>query len=195
MDQKHLSFFHIGFGYDSHRFLTNEEIARAGDGPVDDGRDTIDSNKSLIIGGVEIPSSRPFRARSDGDVAYHAVVNALLSALGKEESRDIGTLFPNDDKTNTNRSSSDFIETAKSLVDEANYLITDLKLTIKAKLRLDISAMRLNLARVLDIDDEVILIQATSGEDLGEVGKGLGVEVYAVCSLLHAEMAEKLSRL
>lgn len=73
--------YRIGLGKDSHRFLTDEDLASNPEA----------AKKPLIIGGVHIPDQRPFKAHSDGDVLYHAVFNALSSSLGMSS---IGHYFP-----------------------------------------------------------------------------------------------------
>lgn len=170
----------IGFGYDSHRFLTDEEMLSV---RGDTGTDIVDPNKPLILGGVKVGGHRPFKARSDGDVVFHAAVNAILSALSLDEARDIGTLFPNTDRGNSNRPSSDFLIGARDLAKRHGFLINDLKLTIKGKVLVDLSAVRKNLADILRIDPSCILAQGTSGEEMDAAGKGLGIEVFGICVL------------
>lgn len=174
----------IGFGYDSHRFLTPEEVKKAKSGGLETGTDFIDPAKPLILGGEVVKNYPPFKARSDGDVVFHAAVNAILSALALDEARDIGTLFPNTDTDNTNRCSRDFLVRARDLVKENGYKISDLKLTIKGKPRADLKKIRDNLADILEIDRASILVQGTSGEEMDAAGKGLGVEVFGICTIV-----------
>lgn len=177
--------FRTGFGYDSHRFLTTDEIKAANKKALDTKTDLIDPKKPLILGGETVKENYPpFKARSDGDVVLHSAVNAILSALGLDEARDIGTLFPNTDKKNSNRSSKDFLIEAKKLVTKAGYTINDLKLTIKGKPRVDLKKVRDNLANILDINRDCILVQGTSGEEMDAAGRGLGVEVFGICVLV-----------
>lgn len=174
----------IGFGYDSHRFLTADEIRGAREGKIETGTDYIDPDKPLILGGVRVDGDfPPFKARSDGDVVFHAAVNAILSALAIDEVRDIGTLFPNTDPANSNRSSSDFLAKASELVCERGLQISNLKLTVKGRPRVDLAGVRSNLAEILGIDRDRVLVQGTSGEEMDAAGLGLGVEVFGICSL------------
>lgn len=188
--------FKLGYGYDSHRFLNAEEKAlleKSASVELETEYHSID--KKLIIGGVELDSVQqktfgPFKARSDGDVLYHAVVNALLSALGDKKARDIGSLFPNTDKANSNRNSSDFLEKAIELLRSSGYEVLDLKLMVKGKPRVLWSLVEDNLAsffswQTLKPD---IHVQATSGEEMDGAGLGLGVEVFVACLLQHKQL-------
>src|SRR6185369_1200804 len=106
-------------------------------------------DKKLILGGVVLEDSYQqrfgaFKARSDGDVLYHAVVNALLSALGNKDKRDIGTVFPNTHTENSQRNSADFVLAAAQLLQQSVYEVTDLKIMLKGKARVDLLAVEKN---------------------------------------------------
>ena len=152
-------------------------------------------DKKLIIGGVVLEEKYqkafgPFKARSDGDVLYHAVVNALLSALGNKEARDIGTVFPNTDKVNSNRNSSEFMEKAANLVQSSEYELLDLKIMVKSKPRVNWNLVEKNLESFFHFQGMApdIHIQGTSGEEMDGAGNGLGVEVFVVCLLQHKDL-------
>ncbi|MFH1752490.1 MAG: 2-C-methyl-D-erythritol 2,4-cyclodiphosphate synthase [archaeon] len=185
----------VGFGYDSHRFLTKEELEKTKGGAIDTGTDYLDANKPLIIGGVRIEGFPPFKARSDGDVLIHAVMNAVLSALGDDKTRDIGTVFPNTDKANTNLSGKDMLLKTKELLEEKGFVVTELKLMKKGSPKFDLGKAKENIASVLGIEKESILIQGTTGEELDDVGRGLGVEVFGICVLMKEKLIEKLNEL
>lgn len=183
--------FKIGYGYDSHRFLTLEEKKSLEENPsFTSETEHYAKDKKLIIGGVVLDAIYqkkfgPFKARSDGDVLYHSVVNALLSALGDKEARDIGTLFPNVDEGNSNRNSGDFMFKASSLIQQSDYELTELKIMFKGLPRINWTLVENNLKEFFVNQNDMpdIHIQGTSGEDMDGAGQGLGVEVFAVCLL------------
>lgn len=183
--------FKIGFGYDSHRFLNDEEKKLLhNEDTLSTETEYFDINKKLIIGGVVLEDKYqkkygPFKARSDGDVLYHAVVNAILSALGNKNARDIGSLFPNTDPANSNRNSGEFLKKAVSLLRDSDYELADLKIMYKGKPRIDWNLVETNLLSFFSEQKEMpeIHVQATSGEEMDGAGLGLGVEIYAVITL------------
>lgn len=188
--------FKIGYGYDSHRFLNEEEKTLLKKGPVDLETEYHFEGKPLIIGGVLLSEENqkmygPFKARSDGDVLYHAVTNALLSALSDKKARDIGTLFPNIDKANSNRNSADFLEKSVDLLKASEYEMIDLKLMVKGKPRANWSLMEKNLESFFSFQKIFpdIHIQATSGEEMDGAGQGLGVEVFVICLLQNKKLS------
>ncbi len=186
--------FKLGYGYDSHRFLTAEEKELLGqESHVSLETEYHSRDKKLILGGVILEEKYqkafgPFKARSDGDVLYHAVVNSLLSALSSKKTRDIGSLFPNTDQANSNRSSSDFMQKAAELLKASSYELLDLKIMVKAKPRVDWKLVEKNLEAFFSFQSIFpdIHVQATSGEEMDGAGKGLGVEVFVV-SLLQSK--------
>lgn len=188
--------FKIGYGYDSHRFLTAEEKKLTENRPdFDIETEYYSRDKKLIIGGVVLEEKYqntfgPFKARSDGDVLYHAVVNALLSAVGNKQKRDIGTVFPNTDKANSGRDSAEFMEAAAELLRSSEYELLDLKIMLKGKPRVDWNAVEKNLESFFQFQNSIpdIHIQGTSGEEMDGAGNGLGVEVFVVCLLQHKNL-------
>lgn len=192
--------FKLGYGYDSHRFLTTEEKQ------LIENRSSIESetefyskDKKLIIGGVVLDEKYqkafgPFKARSDGDVLYHAVVNALLSALGSKQSRDIGTLFPNTDQANSNRNSADFLKKSVDLIQDSEYELIDLKIMLKGKPRVKWDIVEQNLHSFFTHQNTPpdIHIQGTTGEEMDGAGNGLGVEVFVVSLLQHKNLINRI---
>lgn len=194
--------YRIGYGYDSHRFLTPEErkLAQAGDFETETEAYKLD--KPLIIGGVDLgPEAQkrfgPFKARSDGDVLYHAVVNGILSALALKEARDIGSVFPNTDKTNSHRDSADFLQKAAELLEESPYELAELKLMLKGKPRVKLTEVEEKLLEFFigQANPPEIHLQGTSGEEMDAAGEGRGVEVYCVCLLQHGKLSHLLEGL
>ena len=185
--------FKIGYGYDSHRFLNDEERQRLEkEESYDEGRDFLSKDKKLILGGVVLEDKYqkaygPFKARSDGDVLYHSVVNSLLSALGNKRMRDIGTVFPNTDTKNSNRVSADFMQKSADLIKASPYELLDLKIMLKGQPKVDFVAVEKNLKDFFAFQSMMpeIHLQGTSGEDMDAAGQGLGVEVFVVCLLQH----------
>lgn len=188
--------FKLGYGYDSHRFLTAEEKRLVENGSsIEAETEYYGKEKKLIIGGVVLDEKYqsffgPFKARSDGDVLYHAVVNALLSALGDKKARDIGSLFPNSDKANSNRCSGDFVQKTVELLQTSPYELIDLKIMVKGKPRVDWARVENNLTAFFHFQQIApdIHVQATSGEEMDGAGNGLGVEVFAVSLLQHKSL-------
>ncbi|MGW8281938.1 MAG: 2-C-methyl-D-erythritol 2,4-cyclodiphosphate synthase, partial [Gemmatimonadota bacterium] len=96
----------VGVGYDSHRF---------------------DDSRTLILGGVPIPSSPGLAGHSDGDAVAHAVIDALLGAAGLGS---IGDLFPDTDPEWKNADSLDLLARTVRLVEERNYQVVNVDLTV-----------------------------------------------------------------
>lgn len=193
--------FKIGYGYDSHRFLNEEEKKYLSEkNSFENETDYFFKGKNLIMGGVILEDKYqktygPFKSRSDGDVIYHAVVNGILSAIGKKEARDIGSVFPNTDKANSKRSSSDFMEKAIELLKNTPYEVSELKIMLKGKPRVNLLEVEKNIESFFSFQEfsPDIHLQGTSGEDMDAAGKGLGVEVFALCLLQHKKLRIDIS--
>jgi 2-C-methyl-D-erythritol 2,4-cyclodiphosphate synthase len=187
--------YKIGYGYDSHRFLTPHEKEHAKKGAKETTTDIYTLEKPLVIGGIPADAETqklygPFKARSDGDVLYHAVVNAILSAVGDKSARDIGTLFPNTDKKNSNRDSGDFIKKAVEVLKQSHYELADLKIMLKGKIRVNFHKVEENLHTFFKHQKlhPEIHAQGTSGEEMDAAGKGDGVEVFVVALIQHTSV-------
>lgn len=153
----------IGHGFDVHAF---------------------GENRPLIIAGVEVPYHTGFIAHSDGDVALHALTDALLgaAALG-----DIGKLFPDTDMQFKNIDSRILLREAFSLIRQKGYKIGNLDVTIIAqapKMRPHIDAMRAIIADDLQCDVEQVNVKATTTEKLGFTGRSEGIACEAVALLV-----------
>lgn len=138
--------------------------------------------------GVRIPSEKGFVAHSDGDVAIHALCDALLgaAALG-----DIGLYFPDSDPKFKGIDSKKLLSEVVSMLE---YDIVNVDITIalqEPKLRPYIDQMRETLSGIMGIDKGQVSVKATTTERLGFVGRGEGCEVWATV-LLMAKTAEKL---
>ena len=132
--------------------------------------------------GVDIPSDKGFVAHSDGDVAIHALCDALLgaAALG-----DIGLHFPDSDPRYKGIDSTKLLSEVVAMLsgEEANkYSICNVDITIalqEPKLRPYIDTMRETLAGIMNIGKDQVSVKATTTERLGFVGRGEGCEVWA----------------
>ncbi|OOF77504.1 2-C-methyl-D-erythritol 2,4-cyclodiphosphate synthase [Rodentibacter caecimuris] len=153
----------IGHGFDVHAF----------------GED-----RPLIIGGVNIPYHTGFIAHSDGDVALHALTDALLGAatLG-----DIGKLFPDTDMQYKNADSRELLREAFRQVKEKGYKVANVDITIIAqapKMRPHIDDMRKLIAADLSCHIDQVNVKATTTEKLGFTGRSEGIACEAVALLM-----------
>ncbi|MDE7453268.1 MAG: 2-C-methyl-D-erythritol 2,4-cyclodiphosphate synthase [Clostridia bacterium] len=138
----------------------------------------------VTLCGVKIECGKSLIAHSDGDVAVHAVMDALLSAAGLE---DIGHYFPDTDPAYKNADSMRLLEKVVSILKERGFAPSNISLSIQAekpKLAPYISEMKKNLAQICKIEAERIAIAAGTCEGLGFVGEGLGIAAYAVATLI-----------
>lgn len=152
----------IGHGYDVHAF---------GDGD------------HIMLCGVRIAHQNGLMAHSDGDVALHALTDALLGALALG---DIGHHFPDDDPAFEGADSRQLLRQVIALVKARGFVLGNADLTIIAqapKLASHIAAMRQNLSEDLGGDIDLINVKATTTEKLGFVGRGEGIAVHAVVLL------------
>ncbi|MBA2816124.1 2-C-methyl-D-erythritol 2,4-cyclodiphosphate synthase [Candidatus Pantoea persica] len=158
----------IGYGFDVHAF--------GGEGP-------------LLIGGVRIPFEQGFIAHSDGDVALHALTDALLGAVAMG---DIGKLFPDTDPAFKGADSSGLLREAWRRIAEKGYRIGNVDVTIIAqapKMLLHVPQMRVNIAEDLGCHVDQVNVKATTTEKLGFTGRGEGIACEAVALLLKADAA------
>ncbi|MBN8483368.1 MAG: bifunctional 2-C-methyl-D-erythritol 4-phosphate cytidylyltransferase/2-C-methyl-D-erythritol 2,4-cyclodiphosphate synthase [Sphingomonadales bacterium] len=153
----------VGTGYDVHRLATGEE---------------------LWLCGVKIDHDRGLAGHSDADVAIHALVDAILGAIG---SGDIGSHFPPSDPQWKGASSDRFLVHAVKLAAEAGYRIGNVDVTIVCeapKIGPHREAMRLRLAELLGTGVETVSVKATTTEKLGFTGRGEGIAAQAAATLL-----------
>lgn len=137
----------------------------------------------LWLGGVRIESPVGCIAHSDGDVAIHALCDALLGALAMG---DIGKHFPDTSAEFKGIDSKILLRRVMDLVGEAGWKVGNADITIamqRPKLAPYIMQMRECLASVMGIDVDCVSVKATTTEKLGFVGRGEGCEVYAVVLL------------
>ncbi len=152
----------IGHGFDVHKF--------GGDGPV-------------IIGGVAIPYENGLIAHSDGDVALHALSDALLGAIA---AGDIGRHFPDTDDKWKGADSRELLKDVYRRVKEQGYRLGNADITIMAqapKMAPHIEAMCAVIAQDLETDIININVKATTTERLGFTGRKEGIATEAVVLL------------
>ena len=140
--------------------------------------------RPLIIGGVEVPYHTGFIAHSDGDVALHALTDALLGAMALG---DIGKLFPDTDMQYKNADSRGLLREAYRRVQEKGYGVGNVDITIIAqapKMRPHIDKMRTVIAQDLNCSIEQVNVKATTTEKLGFTGRGEGIATEAVALLV-----------
>ena len=152
----------VGIGYDSHRFAEGDHI---------------------FIGGVKIPCRYGVIAHSDGDVLFHALVDALLgaAALG-----DIGTYFPDTDPQFKGKESSYFLTETMNLLKQHHLQLHNMDATIiteTPKLLPHMSAIRENIATLLQLPVTRISVKAKTNEKMGWVGREEGLTATVVVSL------------
>ena len=153
----------IGHGIDVHRF-----------GPGD----------SVTLGGVVIPHDQGLVAHSDGDVALHALCDAILGALALG---DIGQHFPDTDASFSGADSRGLLRHVVGLMRARGYRVGNADITVLAerpKLMPHIPLMRERIAADLGADAEDVSVKATTTEKLGFVGRREGIEAHAVVILL-----------
>ncbi len=160
-----MSNLRIGQGFDVHAF---------GDGD------------HVMLGGVRIAHDRGVVAHSDGDVAIHALCDALLGALALG---DIGTHFPPTDARWKDADSRDFLRHCALLVDQHGYTVSNADITViceRPKVGPHADAMRAAMAADLGIDIDQVSVKATTTETLGFTGRGEGIAAQAVALLVRA---------
>ena len=153
----------IGHGFDVHAF----------------GED-----RPLIIGGVEVPYHTGFIAHSDGDVALHALTDALLGAVALG---DIGKLFPDTFLHYKYSDSRKLLIEAYRQVLATGYKVGNVDVTIIAqapKMRPYIDQMRQAIAEDLQCDMSQVNVKATTTEKLGFTGRSEGIACEAVALLV-----------
>ena len=133
----------------------------------------------MWLGGVQIPSETGFVAHSDGDVAIHALCDALLGCLALG---DIGHLFPDTSDEWKGVDSKLLLKKVVELVHDKGYKVGNVDVTIalqRPKLAPHIQAMREALAPILGVSADRVSVKATTTERLGFVGRCEGCEVWA----------------
>jgi len=155
--------FRAGFGYDSHRLA---------------------ANRPLILGGVRVEGDLGLAGHSDGDVALHAITDAVLGAIG---AGDIGEQFPDADPRWAGAESGVFVRHAVTLARKEGYTVTGCDVTILAErpmLQPYKQAMRDAIAELLSVRPAAVAVKAKTNEGMGFIGRGEGVAAMALVTLM-----------
>lgn len=149
----------VGSGFDAHRF--------GGSG-------------RLLLGGVVADSARGVEATSDGDVAAHALCDALLGAAGLG---DMGMHFPSSDDRFAGADSMGLLAEVVRLVSEAGWRVGNADVTVVSQ-SVRVSPvreeMRDRLAGVLDVGRNAVSVKATTTDGMGAIGRDEGIAAKAV---------------
>jgi 2-C-methyl-D-erythritol 2,4-cyclodiphosphate synthase len=151
-----------GIGYDIHR---------------------LEEDRKLFLGGAEIPFSKGLAGHSDGDCLIHAIIDALLGALGR---KDIGQLFPDSDPVYKDIRSTELLKATVEEIKDAKAEISNIDVLVvaeKPKLGRYIPAMKNILCPILGLAQEDLGIKAKTNEGLGDVGEGRAIASWAVALL------------
>jgi 2-C-methyl-D-erythritol 2,4-cyclodiphosphate synthase len=149
----------IGQGLDVHAFARGDHI---------------------MLGGVKIPHSKGVAAHSDGDVALHALCDALLGALALG---DIGQHFPPGDDQFRDADSADLLADVYQMLARDGWTIVNLDLTIaceQPRITPHVASMRAVMASILQTSESAVSVKATTTEKLGFCGRGEGIAAMAV---------------
>lgn len=154
--------FRIGHGYDVHKLVTG---------------------RRLILGGVDIPHSLGLLGHSDADVLIHAVMDAIIGALGEG---DIGKHFPDTSDEFKDISSMNLLVRVRNLMQSRGAVVQNIDSTLiiqKPKIAAYIEKMKKNIAFALGCEENRINVKATTEEKLGFTGREEGIAAHAVALL------------
>lgn len=149
----------VGLGYDSHRF---------------------DPARVLVLGGVRIEGHAGLAGHSDGDAVAHAVIDALLGAVG---AGSIGTHFPPSDERWAGADSMGLLTHTLELLERLNYQVVNVDVTViceSPKIEPVSVAIRTRLGEVLGVGPGRVSIKGKTNEGMGWIGAGEGLAVHAV---------------
>ena len=154
--------YRIGIGTDIHRIV---------------------EGRKLMLCGVYVPFPAGLAGHSDGDVALHAVIDAMLGASGMG---DIGTLFPDTDPALKDIDSKELLFVVKERLEEKKWEVVNVDLIIhteEPKLGPVKGQMKRCLAGFLGIDFAAVNVKAKTNEGLGEIGAGQAMAATATALL------------
>ena len=152
-----------GVGYDLHR---------------------LESGNGIVLCGVKISSDKSFVAHSDGDVPIHALMDAILSALGEN---DIGHFFPTDDDRYKKADSCALLLEVLNIAKTKGYMLNNISVSIIAQeptLSPYIDEFKERLSKVTKISCAKIGISATTNEGIGDIGDGNAIASFAAVTLV-----------
>jgi len=140
----------------------------------------LDTGSPLMIGGVSIPSDKGSIGHSDGDVLYHAIVDACLGAMALG---DIGQYFPSSDEKWKNMASKHFMLETYMLMKKKGYEICNIDSTIilqSPQINNHIIEMKKNISKIFSISTNDISIKATTTDTLGFIGSENGIAAMSI---------------
>lgn len=152
----------IGQGYDVHQLV---------------------EGRLLVLGGVVIPHTKGLLGHSDADVLLHALIDALLGAVGH---RDIGYFFPDTDDAFKDIDSKQLLRQVWVKLQKEGYQLGNIDSTIVAQkphLSIHIPLMQQTIADIMQVESTQIGIKATTNEYLGPIGREEGIAALAVALL------------
>jgi 2-C-methyl-D-erythritol 2,4-cyclodiphosphate synthase len=158
--------YRVGLGYDSHRFA---------------------EKRKLVLGGVTIDYPRGLLGHSDGDVALHALIDALLGAAGLP---DIGQQFPPSDPKYKDADSHQLLLEVAKKVYQQGFNVVNVDITIiteEPQIAPYAPMMRKRICGAMDIESEQVAIKGKSNEGMGFVGRGEGIAALAIVLLFRIE--------
>ena len=152
----------VGIGADAHRLV---------------------EGRPLVLGGLELDSSRGLAGHSDGDVIAHALIDAILGAAGLG---DIGSLFPSGSAEWEGASSLDLLGRAYAQVRESGWRLVNADCVLvgeEPRIAPVRGQMRARLAGALEVEADLVNVRATTTDRLGFTGRGEGLAALAVALL------------
>jgi 2-C-methyl-D-erythritol 2,4-cyclodiphosphate synthase len=152
----------VGLGQDSHKFNIEK------------------TDKKCVIGGVVFPDMPGLDADSDGDVVYHAICNAITSVTHVHILGDIAIQMCKQGI----KDSKEYLKKAKKSLGEKK--ISHLSISLEGarpRMQASLLEMRKNIARDLEIDESLVGITCTSGNSMGDFGKGIGLQCLCILTI------------
>ena len=143
----------------------------------------LNKDKPLIVGGVVIPSPFGSQGHSDGDALIHAIVDALLGAVGLG---DIGSYFPSNDDKWENVSSTLFLKDCVEKIINTGWEIENIDTIVilqNPKISDFIPQIKIKLSQTIQISENQISIKDTTTDYLGFIGKEMGWATQAIALL------------
>lgn len=142
----------------------------------------------MRLGGIDIPTDIHCDGHSDGDAVCHAITDALLGAAGLG---DIGEMFPDTDPANKGKDSLVMLDAAVRRLREAGWLVGNVDVTVitqTPKIGPHRTAMRARLAERLGVEPAQVNVKGKTNEGMGWVGRGEGLAVMAVSTIVRASV-------
>lgn len=152
-----------GFGYDAHRLV---------------------EGRPLILGGIEVPFEQGLDGHSDADVLLHALIDAILGAVGMG---DIGTHFPSSDPALEGISSVDMLARVMARVSGEGWRVENVDATIVAqrpRLSPHTPGMKTKIAGILGIEESHVNVKSKTTDGMGFTGTGEGMEAYCAVMMV-----------